>query len=32
VKDHRSQSYKNLPFYFRSIEVKDEQQSWPSLK
>jgi hypothetical protein len=30
VKDNRSQSYKNLPFYFRSIDVQDEQQSWPS--
>lgn len=32
VKDHRSQALKNLAFYFRIIEVNDEQQSWPSLK
>jgi hypothetical protein len=32
VKDHNEQSYKNLAFYFRAIEVKDQQQSWPSLK
>jgi hypothetical protein len=32
VNDNRSQALKNLPFYFRIIEVNDEQQSWPSLK
>jgi len=32
VKDNRSQSLKNLAFYFRIIEVNDEQKSWPSLK
>jgi hypothetical protein len=32
IKENRSQAFKNLPFYFRTIEVHDEQQSWPSLK
>ena len=32
VKENQSQALKNLPFYFRIIEVNDEQQSWPSLK
>jgi hypothetical protein len=31
IRDNREQSYKDLPFYFRTIEVNDEQQSWPSL-
>jgi hypothetical protein len=32
IQENRSQAFKNLPFYFHSIEVNDEQQSWPSLK
>jgi hypothetical protein len=32
IKANRSQSFKHLPFYFRSIEVQDQQQSWPSSK
>jgi hypothetical protein len=32
IRDNREQAYKNLPFYFHSIDVQDQQQSWPSSK
>jgi hypothetical protein len=32
IQENRSQAFKDLSFYFRAIEVNDEQQSWPSLK
>jgi hypothetical protein len=32
IKDNQKQSYKNLRFYFHSIDVQDQQQSWPSSK
>jgi hypothetical protein len=32
IKEHRKESFKHLKFYIHSIEVQDEQQSWPSSK
>jgi hypothetical protein len=32
IKDSRGNSFKHLKFYFRSIEVQDQQSSWPSSK
>jgi hypothetical protein len=32
IKDNQKQAYKNLSFYFHSIDVQDQQQSWPSSK
>jgi hypothetical protein len=32
IKENRENSFKHLKFYFHSIDVQDQQQSWPSSK
>jgi hypothetical protein len=32
IKENREKSFKHLKFYFHSIDVQDQQQSWPSSK
>jgi hypothetical protein len=32
IKENRKNSFKHLKFYFHSIDVQDQQQSWPSSK
>jgi hypothetical protein len=32
IKDNRKNAFKHLKFYFHSIDVQEQQQSWPSSK